>query len=68
MASFEDMVVVGGSKRRKQLTAFKNCHRKYSNFLIHKDHEISVVSMQIYFFLPTVNFLWVTCERLQFIS
>ena len=39
MASFEDMVVVGVSKRRKQLTACENCHRKYSNFLLHKDHE-----------------------------
>lgn len=39
MASFEDMVVVGVSKRRKQLTACENCHRKYSNFLLDKDHE-----------------------------
>ena len=37
--SCEDMVVVGGKKRRKQLTACKNCHRRYSNFSLHKDHE-----------------------------
>ena len=40
IGSCEDMVVAaGGSKWRKQLTACKNCHQKYSNFSSHKDHE-----------------------------
>ena len=39
MASCEDMVMVGGRERRQQLTAWKNWHRKFSNFPLHKGYE-----------------------------
>ena len=57
MRSCEDMVVAGGKKRRKQLTACKNCHRKYSNSSLHKDHEKKCSKYaNVCFFVPSLNF------------
>ena len=69
MASSEDMVVVGGTKRRKQLTACKNCHRKYSNFSLRKDHENQCgKSANLWgFFCSKCKFFGVTCELRRFI-
>ena len=68
MGSCEDMVVAGGgSKQRKQLTACKNCHRKYSNSSLHKEHEKKCgkyANLFFFFFCTKCKLLWVTCVRL----
>ena len=55
MGSCEDMVVAaGGSKQRKQLTACKICHKKYSNSYLHKEHEKKCGKYANLFFLHQV--------------